>query len=566
MGTIKYPENHDLRRLVRFSTEDGLIWLAENRMLLMHVASLSSLRKELIDSIGLDGARRILTRMGFASGQRDAELARKIRNDQSFMDAFMSGPQLHMLEGSVLVKPVKLEVDLESSHFYGEFIWEHSWEDEAHLSEYGQHAEPVCWMQIGYASGYTSSFLNRFVVFKEVECTACGTEHCRIVGKPIDEWEDAQELATYFEGPTILNQMLELKSQVDVLRSSIEQQDSFNLIGTSKSFRHAYELIRKAASTQVSVLLLGETGVGKERFARALHDASARRDKPFVAVNCAALPHDLIESELFGAEKGAFTGAHTSRIGKFERADGGTLFLDEIGELPLAAQAKLLRVLQEGEIERLGDVRTRKVNVRLIAATNVDLCAAVKEGRFRLDLYYRLNVYPVEIPPLRDRTADIPQLVEAMITKYATLHEKRISGITDKAMVGLKAYNWPGNIRELENMIERGVILTPVDGYIEIDHLHLSLDTQPLESGIGMKGQLDHAQADLHFSLCDTILASGLTMEQLEEMLMETSVNRASGNLSQAARMLGLTRPQLSYRLKRLNADKSEGDTSYTEH
>ena len=552
MSTIRYPQDRDLRSLVRFCADKGMIWLDEHRMILMHAAAMSALRKELIDSLGIDQARRILTRMGYASGARDAELARKVRPGQCVKDIFVVGPQLHMLEGSVYVTPVRLDMDVDSGTFYGEFLWDNSYEAEAHVGEYGHTDHPVCWMQIGYASGFTSAFMGRFILFKEVECAATGQNQCRIVGKPVEEWPDAAEEASYYEADSILAHMLELRGQVDALRASLEHgQQPPNLIGSSSGFRHAYSLIDKAAATHVTVLLLGETGVGKERFARALHDMSRRAAAPFVAVNCAALPHELIESELFGVEKGAFTGAHASRAGKFERADGGTLFLDEVGELPLPAKAKLLRVLQEGEIERLGDERVRKINVRLVAATNVDLQAAVKAGRFRSDLFYRLNVYPVRIPPLRERTADIQPLVEAMVQRFSALHDKRVAGVTDKALRALKSYAWPGNIRELENIIERGIILTPQNDWIEIEHLF----TEPQDFGavqhtINDAGSLADAEC-FKEALCRQILASGLGLDDLEEALIQHVVRESNGNLSGAARLLRITRPQLNYRLKK---------------
>lgn len=555
MSTIRYPQDRDLRSLVRFCADKGMIWLDEHRMILMHAAAMSALRRELIDSLGIDQARRILTRMGYASGTRDAELARKVRPGQCVKDIFVVGPQLHMLEGSVYVTPVTLDMDVEAGTFYGEFLWDNSYEAEAHVGEYGHTDHPVCWMQIGYASGFTSAFMGRFILFREVECAATGQNQCRIVGKPVEEWPNAAEEASYYEADSILAHMLELRGQVDALRASLEHgQQPPNLIGSSSGFRHAYSLIDKAAATHVTVLLLGETGVGKERFARALHDMSRRAAAPFVAVNCAALPHELIESELFGVEKGAFTGAHASRAGKFERADGGTLFLDEVGELPLPAQAKLLRVLQEGEIERLGDERVRKINVRLVAATNVDLQAAVKAGRFRSDLFYRLNVYPVRIPPLRERTADIQPLVEAMVQRFSALHDKRVAGITDKALRALKSYAWPGNIRELENIIERGIILTPQNDWIEIEHLF----TEPQDFGsvqhtINDAGSLADAEC-IREALCRQIMTSGLGLDDLEEALIQHAVRESNGNLSGAARLLRITRPQLNYRLKKKEA------------
>jgi DNA-binding NtrC family response regulator len=554
MTTIPYPASNDLRELVHFSEKDGTIWLAENRMVLMHTSALGILRKELIGSVGKEHARRLLTRMGYASGMRDAELAKRIRGHESLTDAFFTGPQLHMLEGVVRVTPIRLEMDIDSGTFDGEFLWENSWEQDIHLRELGQSDEPVCWSQIGYASGYTSAFMGRFILFKEVECVACGHNNCRIVGKPLEAWDDAEEHASYFQSDSMLNHLLELRNQVDYLRSTLAQQSqSPQLVGNSKGFKHAYDLVVRAANTQVSVLLLGETGVGKERFARTLHQLSNRRQGPFVAINCAALPNDLIESELFGVEKGAFTGAQTSRIGKFERADGGTIFLDEIGELPLAAQAKLLRVLQEGEIERLGDDRVRKINVRLVAATNVDLQTAVKEGRFRSDLFYRLNVYPIQIPPLRERVADLPLLVEAMLDRFRTLYEKKILGISDKTMQAIKRYPWPGNIRELENMVERGAILAPNGGWIELEHLFTNLnEIDRWECRISDAGNLENKPEPCRkAALVDAVLSAGIALEDLEKNLLEEAVRRAEGNLSGAARMLGITRPQLQYRLKK---------------
>ncbi|MBX3683813.1 MAG: sigma 54-interacting transcriptional regulator, partial [Thauera sp.] len=285
-----------------------------------------------------------------------------------------------------------------------------------------------------------------------------------------------------------------------------------------------------------------------------LHEMSARKDEAFVAVNCAALPDELIESELFGVERGAFTGAHTSRAGKFERAHGGTLFLDEVGELPLPAQAKLLRALQEGEIERLGDERTRKVNVRLVAATNVDLQKAVNAGTFRRDLYYRLNVYPVTIPPLRERTGDIPALVEAMVRRFETLHGKRIAGLSDKAMHALKLHAWPGNVRELENVLERGVILAPQNGQIEVEHLFIgTLDEHAREHSLSAQGGLETARRAQQ-DLAAAVLDSGMSLDAFEQRLLQHAVERANGNLSAAARLLGMTRPQLNYRIKKQGA------------
>ncbi|MFM2111904.1 MAG: hypothetical protein RLZZ271_564, partial [Pseudomonadota bacterium] len=415
-----------------------------------------------------------------------------------------------------------------------------------------------------YASGYTSAFMGKLMLFKEVQCEACGAEHCKIVGKPIEEWSDGESYRHYFESDSLLEKIEVLTQQVEALKSSIDTGEGSSLIGSSVAFRKAYDLLRRAAQTQVTVMLTGETGVGKERFARTLHDMSSRSAAPFVAVNCAALPAELIESELFGVEKGAFTGAHAARAGRFERADGGTLFLDEIGDLPLPAQAKLLRVLQEGEIERLGSESTRKVNVRVVAATNVDLNEAVKQGKFRRDLWYRLNVYPIAIPPLRERNGDVEPLAQTMLSRFAPLHNKRITGISDRAMQALHEYDWPGNVREMENLIERGVILAMQGDQIQLEDL---FPNHPLasQSMIDRQGRLAHTPSAADSALCDRIISSGIAFETLEAQILEQAVRKSSGNLSKAARMLGLTRPQLAYRLKKTASGGSAETGTSTE-
>ena len=553
---LKYPPDADLRRLLRFAPDEGAIWLGERRMVLLHTASLGALREDLINSIGLEQARRIFTRMGYASGLNDAEFARKTRPGDDLAAAFLVGPQLHMLEGAARVTPLKMSFDRGSGRFEGEFRWDHSWEAHAHRQKFGAADDPSCWMLTGYACGYTSAFMGRLILFKEVTCTACGDDHCRIVGRPIEDWPDGEAHRVYFESDSLVEKIEALSLQVEALRSTLAPTGPCgSMVGQSPAFRRAFELLGKAAATQVTVLLTGETGVGKERFARTLHELSVRRDGPFVAVNCAALPAELIEAELFGVEKGAYTGAHAARTGRFERADGGTLFLDEIGDLPVPLQAKLLRALQEGEIERLGSETTRKVNVRLVAATNVDLDAAVKAGRFRRDLLYRLNIYPIRIPPLRERGADIELLAQTLLARFTALHGKRLQGFSERALQALGRHGWPGNVRELENLVERGVILAAQGGAIEVEDL-FSLspghgDGSADRTGLDPHGQLAVLPPDPDEDLCARMLASGLPLEELEHQLLAFAVARESGNLSAAARRLGITRPQLAYRLRR---------------
>jgi len=257
---------------------------------------------------------------------------------------------------------------------------------------------------------------------------------------------------------------IDLREQHEAPRRNGKTPNEFEgIVGSSQALRAVLDQVRTVAPTGSTVLIEGETGTGKELIARSIHMQSERRSRPFVKLNCAAIPLDLLESELFGHERGAFTGAVTQRIGRFEAANGGTLFLDEIGDIPLALQAKLLRVLQEQEFERLGSTHTHHVDVRVVAATNQDLAGMVAEKQFRVDLYYRLNVFPIAVPPLRQRFDDVPMLVAHFVQKFSERMSKQISKISQDAMDTLMRYPWPGNIRELQNIIERAVIQTKGD-------------------------------------------------------------------------------------------------------
>ncbi|MEL0083162.1 MAG: sigma-54 dependent transcriptional regulator, partial [Gammaproteobacteria bacterium] len=280
-------------------------------------------------------------------------------------------------------------------------------------------------------------------------------------------------------------------------------------------------------------------------FARNLHRISARRDAPFVAVNCAAIPEDLVEAELFGVCKGAFTGATRDRAGRFERADSGILFLDEVGSLSLAAQGKLLRALQDMEIERVGGNAPQKVDVRVIAACNSNLAEQVQAGEFRHDLYYRLNVFPVLIPPLRERKEDIPLLTNLVRNKLCKRYNKPLTGFTEAAINALQDYDWPGNIRELENMVERGVVLAPLGHPVDVDHLFFHQEPLARASRADTTAPLSPPVP----SRLDELKSSGLTLDQLEHCLLTDAVEDAGGNWSKAARTLGITRAQLAYRL-----------------
>jgi DNA-binding NtrC family response regulator len=313
-----------------------------------------------------------------------------------------------------------------------------------------------------------------------------------------------------------------------------------NVVARSPKMQEVLATVERVAPTNATVLLGGESGVGKDLIARAIHEKSRRASGPFLKINSTAIPENLLESELFGFEKGAFTGAVASKPGKFELADKGTLFLDEIGDVPPATQVKLLRVLQEREFERLGGTRTVKVDVRLIAATNRDLRAALEEGTFREDLYYRLNVVPIDIAPLRERKEDIPDLVNLFIARFTGESRKPVEGISRDAMQILVNYHWPGNVRELQNIVERACALAKGD-VLEAADIHL--DVRPAKAANGTAG----------------FLPDGMTLEQWEDEMVQEALRRANGNKSQAARLLGLSRNALRYRLSKIGiADEGE--------
>lgn len=551
-------EQFNLRSRLKFNIDDGRIWLDESRMLLFHARALSTMRRELFEELGPVRARGVLLRMGFATGREDAVMARKLAGAGDDYDVFNIGPEMHAFEGIVKAVVTEADIDWESGSFYGTVELRGSWEAEAQIEHFGVGDECACWSIAGHASGYVSQFFQRFIVFREVRCVARGDECCVMHARPAEAWGDDPYLngfkgadvdAPAAGGPTRPRAPPPLECA------------SGRLVGRSAGFRTAFEKLGKAANSRINVLLLGETGVGKEMFARWLHENSDRAGGPFVAVNCGAIPHDLIESELFGVRRGAYTGAQESRPGRFERADGGTLLLDELGDLSPAAQVKLLRVLQTGEVERLGDSQVRKVDVRVVAATNVDLKQAIAQGRFRSDLYYRLSAYPVAIPPLRERKSDIPLLAAALIDKIAPAYDKKIKGLSDYALRALQDHAWPGNVRELENIIERGVLLAPEGGLIEAAHLFDEgagdgTFGAPGAYGaqVGTCGHVGDMDGVRYDAFCLSLLDGPFDLEAHEEKLLRLAVDRAGGNLTHAARLLGVTRRQLAYRLRRGDA------------
>ncbi|MEA3221317.1 MAG: Phenol regulator MopR [Immundisolibacter sp.] len=537
------PDIRDLAEQVRFTPDTGRIWVRDQRGVLLTASVYGALRRELIDRLGPAVARELLSRIGYAEGGRDAEAARRLRPDVSYFDAFAVGPQVHALAGFGWSQVVRLHAEPESGAFAGEFLVHDSLEASVHVDAYGTSPEPVCWMQSGYASGFASAFAGRPILMREVECRGMGHEACRLIGKPLDEWLTEAPDTRYYQPESSVNRFTDL-----------EAGETDGVVGISAGFGAAMHLLRKAADSRATLLFVGETGVGKEVFARLAHRMSRRRDEPFIAVNCAALPETLIETELFGVAKGAYTGASSSRAGRFERADGGTLFLDEVTSLSLAAQGKLLRALQEREIERVGDSKTRRVDVRVMAACNEDLHLAVEAKRFREDLYFRLTTFPVPIPPLRERRDDIPLLMAYLLRRFCAAHGKSVPGFTARAVEALFAYEFPGNIRELENLIERAVLLVGDGEAIDLPQLALrGGSTRPAAFALDTAGRLSD-NADALRAQAAALLAADTgrrRFDAIEHALLEQAVTDANGNLAAAARQLGLTRRQVQLRLQK---------------
>jgi len=362
------------------------------------------------------------------------------------------------------------------------------------------------------------------------------------VTKPFDQTELSNVLAKA------------VRTHESARRNARGERGRHALVGESPAMQDVIRIIDKVADTPSTVLITGESGTGKELIATALHEGSSRHDKPFIRINCAAIPRELIESELFGYERGAFTGAVTSKPGRFELADGGTLFLDEIGEIPVEMQVKLLRALQESEFERVGGIKTTHVDVRLIAATNRDLNAEIEAGRFRKDLYYRLAVVPISLPPLRERPSDVPTLVRHFLDKYNRRLNKRIEGMTDEAMAVLQAYAWPGNIRELENLVERTLLFAdgPLIGVSDLPQSLRSPGVTPLP---GPAPALPVPAGET--GLKDIVRQRAA---ELEKDLISRALEETGGNVTRAAKLLQISRKSLQTKMKEfsLRVDSDE--------
>ena len=461
--------NHE--ELLDLDPESGAIRFAGQRALLLDAVAMGLLRKYLVENFGLTAARTVLTQFGFAQGWRMAEAMQSEFKWDTEDDWCRAGTRIHALEGLFHVEAGSKEpLSKEGTTLVS------SYEAEQHLLHFGRADEPACWTISGLTSGYISRSSGKEIYALEDRCLGKGDAVCHLLGRTRAEWGDERAEELRFFEPNRLKESLEvslhrvtetLKAAERKLREhrralvmvAPDVDEPLGIVAKSPAMRQIVDLARRVAKVDSTVLITGESGSGKERIARLVHDESTRADGPFIAVNCGAITETLLESELFGHARGAFTGATQDRPGLFEAANSGTLLLDEVGEVSAGMQVKLLRALQEREIRRVGENKNRRIDVRVVAATNRDLAHQVAGGEFRQDLYYRLKVVELHVPPLRDRRDDTLPLARVLLADAALRMKRKIAGIAPGAADQLLRYGWPGNVRELENTMERAVAL-----------------------------------------------------------------------------------------------------------
>jgi two-component system, NtrC family, response regulator HydG len=457
--------------LLELDPEGGVIRFAGQRALLLDAMAMGLLRMYLVENFGLTAARAVLTQFGFAHGWRMAEAMRAQFKWVSKDDWRRAGPRIHCLEGLFRMEPGSEDpLDAKGAMLLA------SYEAEQHLLHLGRSDSAVCWTICGLMSGYLSRVADEEIYVLEDRCLGKGHAACNLLGRTRAEWGDehADELGFFEKGRLAESLDVSLKRVTQTLKAAEQKlrthrralvhvaqdiEEPSGIVAKSERMQQVVDLARRVAKVDATVLITGESGSGKERIARLLHDESTRAAGPFIAINCGAITETLLESELFGHARGAFTGATSDRPGLFEAASHGTLLLDEIGEVSPGMQVKLLRVLQEREIRRVGENKSRAVDVRVVAATNRDLSHGVAGGAFRQDLYYRLKVVELNVPPLRDRRDDILPLARVLLAGAAIRMGRKIAGLAPGAADQLLRYEWPGNVRELENAMERAVAL-----------------------------------------------------------------------------------------------------------
>jgi DNA-binding NtrC family response regulator len=464
-------EDLDHEELLELDAEGGLIRFAGQRALLIDAVAMGLLRKYLVENFGGLAARTVLTQFGFAHGWRMAEAMQSEFKWDSSEDWLGAGSRIHALEGLFQIAPGSSGAQSRDG-----VMFIASYEAEQHLLHFGRADVPVCWTICGLTSGYLSRAAGKEIYVLEDRCMGKGDVACHLFGRTREEWGDERAEELRFFEPNRLKECLDVSldrvtetlkvaerklraHRRALVRVTSQVDDPLGIVTKSRAMRQLVELARRVAKVDSTVLITGESGSGKERIARLVHDESTRAAGPFIAINCGAITETLLEGELFGHARGAFTGAAHDRPGLFEAANGGTLLLDEVGEVSPGMQVKLLRVLQEREIRRIGENKARAIDVRIAAATNRDLAHGVAGGLFRKDLYYRLKVVELHVPALRERRDDVLPLARVLLSDAAQRMKRKISSLAPDAADQLLRYEWPGNVRELENAMERAVAL-----------------------------------------------------------------------------------------------------------
>ncbi|AGP32048.1 sigma-54-dependent Fis family transcriptional regulator [Sorangium cellulosum] len=532
----------DLSELLTVDPQAGELRFSGARAILLDAVAMGLLRKQLIDALGAAAARAILTRFGFAHGFRTAEAARAelpLESDEEWRNA---GGRIHALQGMIRLAP-GADGPLSPE---GATV-EASYEAEQHLLHLGRAESPVCWTLAGFASGYLSCVEGRDIYVIERRCLGRGDASCLFAGRTAEAWgaeldphlpffqEDRLDTSLRRAAEALGRAERRLKARAETLLRTAAAPVPGGIAASSPAMQRVLELARRVAQVDATVLITGESGTGKERVARLVHDASPRARAAMLAINCAAIPEPLIESELFGHARGAFTGATRDRAGIFEAAAGGTLFLDEVGELPAGVQVKLLRALQAREVRRVGENRSRPVDVRVVAATNRELAAEVASGRFRKDLYYRLKVVELRLPPLRERREDILPLARALLAQAAARMRRPAPRLSPGAADRLVRYAWPGNVRELENAMERAVALAEVRR-VEADDLPEEVRSALRPSDAGPRAPAPEERAR--------------TLVEVEKEHILAALARNGGNQTRTAAELGIGVSTLYRKLK----------------
>lgn len=521
------PTLADLAGALQFALGDGRIWLNDARMVMVQTEVLGGLRASIINALGPERARQIFMKAGWLHGVKSANLVEKRFKHDNLTAALAAGPRVHTIEGFAKVTTKRFEFDVAKQYYHGEFLWHDSAEGIEHVHNFGHSRDPVCWMQVGVPSGYTSALVGFPVIFREIECIGQGAERCVIIGKNADAWgDDLEETEIFGIARPKGKKHQPWTPPIDMIKAE-KPTNANDIVGRSTGLVRARRLMERVAPLSEPVLLLGETGTGKEHFARRLHQLGSTPNGPFVRVNCSAF-------------EDASTQADQSIFGKgglAEQAHGGSLFLNDVLSLPAAMQARLSMLLQS--------IKVKNPPFRLLSAAGEQPMEAVAAGRLRADLHYDLSLLPIVIPPLRDRRDDLPSLIEHFLRLHSTRHKRPQAELSGPALDMLLRYDFPGNVRELSNMIERGLIYAEPGANIEISNIFTGIETIPQYAGQMRR------EGDVYRPKTIVEVRGERTMQDIEIDTYVATLDEFDWNISAAARKLGMSRAQLDYRISK---------------